>query len=321
MALMLGVGVLGDDVNQVLNPTAPEIVIDKPEIPADDVEDVTNDVIEVVEPTVEPDVVEPDEPTVPEVEDTVEPAKPVVKPVVKPEVKPVVPAVTEPTVEPDVTPEVDENVDENEQTGDVEMPKAAYGTEASGAVAVRMVAAVEESKAYAPVINDKGSKVLFYTEDDEKLYQWQSDLKNVAEPTVMLITEEADAEFCDQVLVNTTAVHTMNTIVFAPDNTWMAINSRGDQPGIWLSADNGKDLWQLCTEGGGDLLAWAPNSSKFLFTDGSGKLYAAYPIEQRIFLVSDLVVTDIAWAKDSTTVAFVANTADGYNAVYTVEIP
>lgn len=318
VALVFGVGLIGDDVEQVLNPTAPEIVIDVPEVEVPEVDLVAPDVEDV-------DIAEVE---VPDVDENVE----VVAPVVTGDVDDVdvteneVLETVEPTVdevENDVVDDVTVNdvVDATEQTGDVVMPTAAYGTEAVGTVAVRMVAAVDDADAYAPIINDKGSKVLFYTEEDDNLYQWQCDLTTISEPTAMLVAENASEELCDEVLVNTTAVNTMNTIVFSPDNTWIAINSRGDQQGVWLSANSGKDLWQLCVEGGGDLLAWAPNSSKFLFTDADGKLYAAYPVEQRIFLVSDLEVTDIVWGNNSTTVVFVANSGGDYNAVYTVEIP
>ncbi len=317
VALVFGVGLIGDDVEQVLNPVAPEIVIDKPEV-SDEAD------VDVVAPEVDPEeVVDLPEADVPEADD-------VVAPVVTDDVEvaeTVEPAVDEvienEVVDGDVVDDttVNDVVDATEQTGDVVMPTAAYGTEATGAVAVRMVAAVDDADAYAPIINDKGSKVLFYTEEDDNLYQWQCDITSVSEPTAMLVAEDASEELCDEVLVNTTAVNTMNTIVFSPDNTWIAINSRGDQQGVWLSANSGKDLWQLCVEGGGDLLAWAPNSSKFLFTDAEGKLYAAYPVEQRIFLVSDLEVTDIVWGSNSTTAVFVANSDGEYNAVYTVEIP
>lgn len=312
VALVFGVGLIGDDVEQVLNPTAPEIVIDAPEVdipevdvdaPEVGVEDVVdeaevNDEVEVVAPVVTDDVVAPVEPTVDEVIEN---------------------DVVDGNIVDDTA--VNDVVDATEQTGDFVMPTAAYGTEATGAVAVRMVAAVDDADAYAPIINDKGSKVLFYTEEDDNLYQWQCDLTTISEPSAMLVAEDVSEELCDEVLVNTTTVNTMNTIVFSPDSTWIAINSRGDQQGVWLSANSGKDLWQLCVEGGGDLLAWAPNSSKFLFTDADGKLYAAYPVEQRIFLVSDLEVTDIVWGSDSTTAVFVANSDGDYNAVYTVEIP
>ena len=64
---------------------------------------------------------------------------------------------------------------------------------------------------------------------------------------------------------------------------------------------------ELCKEGGGDILAWAPNSSKFVFTDADGKLYIAYPIEKRIVLAyEDGQVKDVAWGSDSATLVFTA---------------
>ena len=103
----------------------------------------------------------------------------------------------------------------------------------------------------------------------------------------------------------------------------MAMNQRGNATGVWIANVGTESTpWRLCGEGGGKLLAWAPNSSKLLFTDNEDKLYVGYPTEKRIFIVTEHAVKDIVWGKDSKTVVLVVQEpGKAHTSLYTVQIP
>ena len=123
-------------------------------------------------------------------------------------------------------------------------------------------------------------------------------------------------------LKNTTPVYSVNTTVFSPDMTMLSMNARGDNAGVWVSnlLSNGT-LSRITTEGGGDLLAWASNSSKFVYTNSEGDLYVAYPIEKRIVLLFEGNVKDVAWSSDNKTLVLTNQEKNEQLSLYTIQVP
>lgn len=191
----------------------------------------------------------------------------------------------------------------NQNTTPIVLPNAAFGTETTGDMNQRLVAAYKENDIYMPSISLDNQTATYYTKINDNIYLWNASLASPEKPVSKGAVTGSNFQ-----LKNTTTVYTSNTAIPSPDMSMMAMNAHGDESGIWLSFLTGNEgLIELCKEGGGDLLAWAPNSSKFAFTDAEGKLYIAYPIEKRIVLAfEDGKVKDIAWGNDNKTLIFTA---------------
>lgn len=214
------------------------------------------------------------------------------------------PTVNEPTVtEP--TPEV--------KDGELILPRTAYGTEASGSLSTRMVAAVEGNKLYQPSF--AGKNAVFNTADDVNVYSWRVDLANPSEPQVSMIAAQSDLADASAMLQNTTRTIDATSLVTSPDKTMLAQNSAD---GIWISLLDG-DVFQLTQEGNGNLLAWSPDSSKLVFTNANGALFVGYPLERRIYQLAEGNVKDICWNSDNKTLIYIATEGD-QDALYIVEL-
>lgn len=201
-------------------------------------------------------------------------------------------------------------------SGELVLPRAAYGSQAEGTLATRMVATIEGNKIFAPNITQRNSTVGFQTVDDSNVYFWCVELKDGAEPQVAVVTEiEPGTEaYCP----NTTPTCDHTTIVKSPDGMMSAQNAADDDKGIWIALKDG-DVYKLTIEGGGNLLLWSNDSARLLFTNSEGQLFVGYPLEKRIYQITDLKVKDICLGSDNKTLLFIAN-KDGQDALYTCQL-
>ncbi len=207
--------------------------------------------------------------------------------------------------------------DDNQNTDEITLPEASYGTETVGTLNQRLIAAYDEESVYMPSVSLDNQTVSYYTTIGDTNYLWKADLVNAEEPKCVGPVGSSSVT-----LSNTTPVYTRNTSIFSPDMSMLSMNARGDKKGIWISNLLGSgELTKISEEGGGDLLAWAPDSSKFVFTNSEGDLLIAYPIEKRIVSVYTGEVKDIAWGSDSRTLVFTNEESNGERSLYTVQIP
>lgn len=198
-----------------------------------------------------------------------------------------------------------------EGSGQLVLPRAAYGSTAQGTLSVRLLAKVEGNAIYAPNVSARGKSAAFYTADDQNIYTWQVDLAEASLPDVTAVTPLSEAS---DALVGTTAAVSATDLVGSPDGTMLAQNSR---EGLWISLTEG-EVFLLTEEGAGSLLAWAPDSSKLLFTNAEGALFVGYPLERRIYQVTDMPVKDVCWSEDNKTVVFQAE-VEGEDCLYVAE--
>lgn len=209
------------------------------------------------------------------------------------------------------------NNNNNQNTSDVKLPEASFGTETVGTMNQRLVAAYEKDNIYMPSVSLDGKTAVYYTKINDDIYMWKTDLSVASKPVCEGVVEDKNFD-----LKNTTTIYNVNTSIFSPDMSMLSMNARGDNSGVWVSdVTNGSQLSKLCDEGGGDILAWAPNSSKFVFTDESGSLYVAYPVEKRIVTAFEGKVTDVAWGSDNKTLVLTAKQDNGQIGLYTIQIP
>lgn len=192
------------------------------------------------------------------------------------------------------------------------MPRAAYGTETEGSLSTRLLATVEGNSIYQPSF--AGRNAVFTTADRANVYSWRVDLSNPSEPQAVAMASWDDLPNADAVLQNTTPAVETTTLVNSPDKTMIAQNS---SDGMWISLLDG-DVFQLTGEGGGNLVAWAPDSSKLVFTNAEGALFVGYPLERRIYQLADGGVKDVCWHSNNKTLLYVIGNG-GDDALYIVE--
>lgn len=222
------------------------------------------------------------------------------------------PVAVEPT-QAELEPPADET-----GNGKLILPQAAYGTDAQGTLSVRLLAEVPSSQIYSPAINGRGTAASFYTADADNVYSWRANLKEANSPEVTLVTSRSDMEPAElsALLSPTTAKCQPTELVASPDGTIMAQNSHD---GIWISLSEGEVYNISDEEMGGNLLAWSPDASKLLFTNADGQLFMSYPLEKRIYQITDLSVKDVCWSADNQTIIFLA-TNQGQDALYIAEL-
>lgn len=199
--------------------------------------------------------------------------------------------------------------------GELILPRAAFGTEAQGTLAVRLLAEVENSQIYTPTINRRGSVATFYTADEENVYSWRVNLSTADSPEVSVVTSRSSIDDIGSMLSKTTEPCDATTLVTSPDSTIIAQNS---PDGLWISLAEG-EVYSLANEAGGSLLAWSPDSSKLLFTNSQGQLFIGYPLEKRIYQITDMSVEDVCWSTDNQTIIFLT-TNNGQSALYIAEL-
>lgn len=295
-ALLLFVAVAASPADQLAIPTAkPLQTAEQPLFSAPEL-------TQAEQPT--PGTPAPTEINEPDTSDTPEPAAPTgpdtPAAVTGPEV-----TAPQPTVDAEPQPEVSD--------GELILPRTAYGTERQGSLATRLVAEIENSRIYQPGFADKNA--VFYTADDVNVYSWKVDLTNPSEPQATVQAAKSDLPGLAQLLTAAAAPVDGTTLVASPDKTMLAQNSAD---GVWISLLDG-DVFQLTAESGGKILVWSPDSSKLLFTNAEGSLFLGYPLEQRIYQISDQNVKDVCWGSDNKTLLYVAENA-AQDALYIVTV-
>ncbi len=288
-ALLLFVAVAAPSADQTAIPTAkPLQIAEQPLFTAPEP-------AKVEQPTQTPETTAPEDTNTPTTPDTPTPAT-----VTAPEP-------TEPVHAADPEPPAEV------KDGELILPRTAYGTEMKDSLATRLVAEVENSHIYQPGFADKNA--VFYTADDVNVYSWRVDLANAGEPQASVQAAKSDLPGVAQLLTATTAPVENTTLVTSPDNTMLAQNSAN---GMWISLMDG-DVFKLTAESGGKIVAWSPDSSKLLFTNAAGNLFLGYPLEQRIYQISDQNVKDVCWSTDNKTLLYVAE-GDTQDALYIVTV-
>jgi hypothetical protein len=198
--------------------------------------------------------------------------------------------------------------------GELLLPRAAYGTESQGTLSTRLLATVENSRIYQPSVNNRSTIASFYTADAENVYSWRVVLTDPSQPEISLIADRTQQDV-SLLLTSAAANCDSTTIVTSPDKTIMAQNS---SDGIWISLNEG-DVYKLTAESGGNLLVWSSDSSKLLFTNSEGALFLGYPLEKRIYQITDMNVKDVCISADNKTVLFVTSN-DTQDFLYIVEV-
>lgn len=212
------------------------------------------------------------------------------------------------------------NVNSNQQNtsqvdnGQLLLPRAAYGTESQGTLSTRLLATIENSRIYQPNVNSRSTTASFYTEDADNVYSWRVTLTDPSQPEISLIADRNEQDV-STLLTSAATICDSTTIVTSPDKTIMAQNSTD---GIWISLKEG-DVYQLTAEGGGKLLVWSSDSSKLIFTNSDGALFVGYPLEKRIYQITDMNVKDVCMSADNKTVLFVTSN-DTQDFLYIVEV-
>ena len=205
----------------------------------------------------------------------------------------------------------------NDNTSTVVLPTPSYGTETTGTLNQRLLAAYDAESIYMPSVSLDNKTVSYYTKISDKIYLWKCNLETADKPVCEGAVTDSNFE-----LQNTTKTYNVNTTIFSPDMTMLSMNSRGSNIGVWVSNLLGNStLVQLTPDGGGDLLAWAPNSSKFVYTNSDGDLYVAYPIEKRIVMLFDGNVKDVAWGTDNKTLVLTNKEKNEQLSLYTIQVP
>ena len=207
------------------------------------------------------------------------------------------------------------NNDQN--TSEVVLPTPSYGTETIGILDQRLIASYKSDNIYMPTISLDNETVSYYTKINDKIYLWKANLVEAEEPKCIGPVSDKNFE-----LTKTTKVYDVNTSIFSPDMSILSMNARGEKSGIWISnLNNSGNLIQISEEGGGDILDWAPNSSKFVFTNEDGNLFVAYPIEKRIVSIFEGKVNDVAWGSDNKTLTLTSFDKNNKLSLYTVQVP
>lgn len=205
----------------------------------------------------------------------------------------------------------------SQTTTTIKLPTASYGTSTTGDMSQRLVAAYDNDSIYMPSVAEDGQTVVYYTKQNGTTYKWQSKIQSAEQPVCQGAV--TDKNFT---LKNTTATYSVNTSIFSPDMSMLSMNARGVNSGVWLSSLASQyHLDKISEEGGGNILSWAENSSKFVFTDESGNLYVTYPMEKRVEKAFEGNVVDVAWGADNKTLVFTAKGEGEQMSLYTIQVP
>lgn len=198
--------------------------------------------------------------------------------------------------EPDATTApVQTVVDDPVGNGSVAMPVPASEliTESNGLQVMRF--GVEEGDVFSPFTNSMG-EIQFYT-----AYEEQIALCTMTDRTAAVeLLEDSDVKKAESFSGDEPCL-----VRFSPDGTQFAANMGGEDSGLLLSDNNSKDpAVRLSFNGGGNVLEWAPNSGRLVYTDAEGRLMAAYIAEGLVFPVWDGPVYHVLWLSDSCGIVF-----------------
>jgi hypothetical protein len=215
---------------------------------------------------------------------------------------------------PPVTQEPDPGQEETPSiSGQVVLPTVAYSSAEEGNFSRRLLAEHEDASALRPIIAAAG-KVHYYLRHGSSYQLWEQDLDPVAEPVMLEESTQPD--------INSQSWQ--GEAKNSPDNAYLAVNGydEKDQVGLWIYKNNDQEPQLLSSNGGGKILAIAPNSNKIAFTDEAGNLYIAYVAEKRVYPVFEAEVGSCSWSADSKTLVLDCRPGGKkYSAVYAITIP
>ena len=240
------------------------------------------------------------------------------------------------TQQPTETLPVQENDNQNDTTrnepgvsGEISLPKAAYGTVGVGRFEMRLIAAHEGVDVLSPMVNEKTNIANYYVEVDDKIQLWQVNINDCSEPTFVAAFDNlADAQSSTEVASATQIPAALSEeesfSAFSPDGSMVATTVTGEEePGLWLaSISNTDEPTRLFDKQCGTILSWAPNSGKIVFTDHQGCLYVGYPAEELVFPVATGTASQVIWLDRGNTIVFVM-TPEGSNhcGLYMAQLP
>lgn len=208
---------------------------------------------------------------------------------------------------------------QEEQSGQVELPKVAYGAHSQTAFIVNRIAISEEADVLAPKAQASGS-VQYYTNYLGEYQLWQFTSNSGEEPQLL----SAQAELPEESSATTEYNECFGgNVVFSPDKTLLVGSFGGDNKGFWLSDSSSADKPEkLYSAGGGKLIIWAADSGKVAFTDQDGNLFVAFPAEKLAVGLFEGKVVSVSWSENNKELFFTAKKAaeDNY-ALYSVILP
>lgn len=229
-----------------------------------------------------------------------------------------------------VVPLPDENIvvaevdpDPVTYSGTLSMGKVLYGEEYKGMFTLVLLAAHEGVDAVLPKITDDNTAT-YYLVGEDSYEKWQLQLDYSAAPTYVSraysLPKAADIVGAEDESWLFAENYVMQT---SPDQTQIVVNRGGAEAGLWVRANNDTaELEMLDIYGGGNILAWAPDSNKILYTDSNNYLRLYYVAEQLSLTVHHGEVSSVCWSADSHTIVFAAEDEDGGNSkIYSIQVP
>lgn len=233
-------------------------------------------------------------------------------------VEPVVPVVPE---APIVTAEAD--TEPVTYSGTLSMGKVLYGEEYHGMFTLVLLAAHEGVDAVLPTITDDNTAT-YYLVGDDGYEKWQLKLDYSEAPRYVSraysLPRAADIVGAEDESWLFEGNFVMQT---SPDQTQIVVNRGGAEAGLWVRANNDTaELELLDIYGGGNILAWAPDSNKILYTDSNDYLRLYYVAEQLSLTVHHGAVSSVCWSADSHTIVFAAEAEEGgASQIYSIQVP
>ncbi|MEG1501417.1 MAG: zf-HC2 domain-containing protein [Clostridiales bacterium] len=210
------------------------------------------------------------------------------------------------------------------QSGQVYLPKVAYGTHLKGNFSLTLLVEHEGLNTYAPYINAEGN-VEYFVKNNNGYQLWQQDI-NAAQAPIML------SGSVDKPTISGNNHNPDNAawaegldgyVAISPDSSMAAANIKGVDKGLWISDNNSQaEPIILSNKAGGGLLCWSSNSGKIAFNDQNGNLYIAYPTEKLVLSAYSGEVKSVAWSADDKILIFCAkDPQDGLNKIYRITLP
>ena len=112
----------------------------------------------------------------------------------------------------------------------------------------------------------------------------------------------------------------------APNDIFVIVNAKSDIPaieGLWVTDIYNANMGKLSVLGGGRILAFAPDSSSFLFTDREGSIYLGDIMRAKTYLVAekgDVGDTVANYSADGNSFV-ISGRVDGVDGIYYVQVP
>ncbi len=208
--------------------------------------------------------------------------------------------------------------------GGIALPSVAYGGANHGSYSLYTLASHEEFDAILPMVS--GNTVTYYLNADGYYLEWQTDLGRGSEPSFAGEIESLPVGSAIAKFTDLSADYGYNYVVAnSGDGMTRAINRGGDNSGLWLldlTNSSAAPVLISNAHGGGDIVSWAPDSNKVLYTDAGGSLYVYYPNEKLVIDIYDGATSYVCWAGDSKNIVFSAvDSTTGRLSIFSVIVP